>query len=292
MLKNLRRILRDHLGGQSKRQRRIADYRQGGNVPWSTGYDEFKWQEIATALSDPAKTQEIASGTVQPEWGQRLDERIVEYPWIFGKLTGGSGRLLDAGSTFNFPEIVQHPLIRERDLTIFTLEPERHCFAKEKISYVFGDLRDLPFRNHWFDTVVCHSTIEHVGMDNTIYGDVEHGSEVRSRTHLTAIQELVRVLRPGGHLLLTFPCGKFEEHGFFRQFDAAMIGEVESLLRESGRVATDYFRYRQQGWTAAVWEDCADAESFNPHTGRGRGDDGAAHCRAVCCIELRKEMPS
>ena len=268
-----------------KRERRIADYVKNGRVPWSPGYDEFKWREIAAALGNAELIKGFSDGVVPGAWGPGLDERIVEYPWIFAKLGACRGRrLLDAGSTFNFPEIARHPLVMERELTIFTLEPERHCFAAEKISYVFGDLRRLPFRDAWFDEVVCQSTIEHVGMDNAMYGEKEKGEG----DHLAAIRELVRVLQPKGVLLLTFPCGTFEDHGFFRQFDRRMIDDVEAVLRSNGTVHSDYFRYRQEGWRAGSWDDCADAKSFNPHTGAGKDGDGAAHCRAVCCIELRK----
>lgn len=271
--------------GPGKRERRIAEYLASGRVPWSPGYEEYKWREITAALANGEQTLGFGGGNVPERWGIGIDERIVEYPWIFAKLGPGGGRLLDAGSTFNFPEIARHPRVKARELTIFTLEPERHCFAQEKISYVFGDLRKLPFRDEWFDEVVCHSTIEHVGMDNSMYGEKEKGAG----NHLAAVAELARVLRPGGRLLLTFPCGKFEDHGFFRQFDRAMIGEVETVLREKGgEVRSDFFRYRADGWRAAKWEECEDAESFNPHTGRGKGDDGAAHCRAVCCIEFVK----
>jgi SAM-dependent methyltransferase len=270
-----------------KRERRIADYLKNGRVPWSAGYEEFKWREITAALEDAGLVKGFAAGAVPGAWGAGLDERIVEYPWLFSKLGAGKGkRLLDAGSTFNFPEIARHPLVQERELTIFTLEPERHCFAAEKISYVFGDLRKLPFRDAWFEEVVCHSTIEHVGMDNAMYGEREKGEG----DHLAAIRELIRVLQRNGVLLLTFPCGKAENHGFFRQFDRMMIDEVEGMLSSGGSVRSDFFRYRQDGWHAAAWEDCADAESFNPHTGVGKGTDGAAHCRAVCCIEFRKSQ--
>jgi SAM-dependent methyltransferase len=282
MVEFLKKLLQPHQPA-GKREKRIAQYLAGGRVPWSVGYEEYKWREIAAALHNPELLRNIAAGNLPSTWGVGLDERIVEYPWIFSKLC--SGRLLDAGSTFNFPEIIRHPSVKSRELTIFTLEPERHCFAAEKISYLYGDLRNLPFRDAWFQEVVCHSTIEHIGMDNSMYGEKEKAGG----DHLTALRELVRVLSPGGHLLLTFPCGKFEDHGFFHQFDADMIEQVKATLASAGTVRADFFRYRPDGWHCADWAGCADAESFNPHTGRGRGDDGAAHCRAVCCVEFEKQ---
>ena len=56
------------------------------------------------------------------------------------------------------------------ELTIVTLAPEPVAFTSLGVSYLYGDLRQLPFRDDWFDEVACLSTLEHVGMDNAVYG--------------------------------------------------------------------------------------------------------------------------
>jgi hypothetical protein len=96
------------------------------------------------------------------------------------------------------------------------------------------------------------------------------------------------VLKSDGKLLLTFPYGKFENHGFFQQFDREMLDRVLELFRKQGTYELTFFRYLNGGWNFCEQEDCADIVSFNPHTGRGKLDDGAAHCRSVCCIEFTK----
>ncbi len=56
---------------------------------------------------------------------------------------------------------------------------------------VQADVRDLPFDDKAFDLVLCVSTLEHVGADNTGYGlDAEDDGSSR----LTALRELRRVL--------------------------------------------------------------------------------------------------
>ena len=56
---------------------------------------------------------------------------------------------------------------------------------------VQADVRDLPFDDGAFDLVLCVSTLEHVGADNTGYGlDAEDDGASR----LTALRELRRVL--------------------------------------------------------------------------------------------------
>jgi hypothetical protein len=56
--------------------------------------------------------------------GEFIDERVVEYPWFISRLNEEKTRLLDAGSILNYSYILQHPKIKNKDITIITLEPE------------------------------------------------------------------------------------------------------------------------------------------------------------------------
>ena len=56
-------------------------------------------------------------------------------------------------------------------------------------------------------------------MDNRLYGsDLPRAAEP-PREAARALDELVRVLTPGGTLFLTVPYGAAEDHGWFRQYD-------------------------------------------------------------------------
>ncbi len=55
------------------------------------------------------------------------------------------GRVLDAGSVLNHAHVLDG--LPHGDLTIVTLEPEPHAFFARRISYVYADLRELPFRD-------------------------------------------------------------------------------------------------------------------------------------------------
>lgn len=268
----------------------IESYIKGGRVPWSKGYNEYRWREIENALR-PDSDGSVPAPELSSSFGKGLDERIIEYRWIFSRLAPGANNLLDAGSTFNFAPIVNHPLIGKKELTIFTYHPEPLNFSKKRISYVYGDLRDMPFRNELFKEIVCQSTIEHIDMDNSIYGYDKPGNddpEKKSYEYMKAVAELDRVLAPGGKLLLTFPYGSFEHHGFFQQFDSEMVDRIVVALNKKGSLAVTFFRYMPEGWKNVSRLQCDDAVSYNPHTGRGKGDDGAAHCRGICCIEFVK----
>jgi len=265
----------------------VARYLEGGKVPWSPGYREYRWQVISATLADPAVCRAFASEPLPTGYGLGIDERVVEYPWVFPLLLDGSGPILDGGSVLNFEPIVKHALVDPSRLTIAGLAVEKQCYYPEGASYQLCDLRNLPFRDDWFEVSLCISTLEHIGMNNEIYG---HEDETATRTgtakggYLEAVKELVRVTRPDGTVAITVPVGKYENHGFFQQFDRSMIDSLLSALSEFGNVSERYFRYRSEGWIAADWSDCEDSYSHNPQTGNGAGDDSAAHCRAVGCF--------
>lgn len=272
-------------------EKNLKLYIKNGKIPWSVGYYEYKWENIQKYISEPDILFQFAKKKLDNGFGIGIDERIVEYPWIINNLPDSKTKLLDAGSTFNFQIILDQVKVKEKELTIYTYFPEVNKFNEKRISYVYGDLRELPFRDEWFDGIVCQSTIEHIDMNNSIYGyDIRYNRDEseKSYEYLKAVHELLRILKSRGYLFLTFPCGKFEHHGFFQQFDLEMIDRIIDALRNFGQMNIDYLKYSINGWNFCDYSDCKDIESFNPHTGKGKGIDGAAHCRAVCCIKFIK----
>ncbi len=271
-------------------EKTIRNYIENGRIPWSVGYNEYKNDCIKSSIYASDNFVSFKNKSLPPGFGLGIDERSVEYPWIISKLSGKQNTLLDAGSTFNFEFMVDHPLVKKKDLTIFTFFPENYCFFKKRISYVFGDLRSMYFKDACFEEIVSQSTIEHIDMDNSIYGYSEENClEKKSYDYLKAVSEMIRILKPGGKLLITFPFGKYEYHGFFQQFDTEMYQKVFDLFEGMGDVDTDYFKYEKSGWRFAKQEELSEVMSYNPHTGKGKGDDGAAHCRSIACIEFVKK---
>jgi SAM-dependent methyltransferase len=103
----------------------------------------------------------------------------------------------------------------------------------DNITYMYGDVRELPFDSERFDRVVSMSVIEHIAP--------EEGGDV------SALREVERVLRPSGELLMTVPYkangavvyldgavnerGERERHFFAREYDERSLG---SLIEASG----------------------------------------------------------
>ena len=86
-------------------------------------------------------------------------------------------------------------------------------------SYVAADGMRLPFKAGIFDHTICSEVLEHVADDRK------------------ALQELARVLKPSGHLIITFPHRKFyfayDDH-FVKHLRRYELSEMEERLQAVG----------------------------------------------------------
>jgi SAM-dependent methyltransferase len=217
-------------------------------------------------------------------FGIGFDERVIEYPWVLSHLPAG-GRVLDAGSTLNHAHVLDAFLPRLEALHILTLTPEAVAFPERSVSYVYGDMRDIPYRDGFFDAIVAISSVEHVGMDNSRYGVRQPRADEPDRALRDAVEELLRVLRPTGTLLMTVPYGRSEDHGWFRQFGRDDAGRLTALFAPR-RVHVDVYGYGARGWQRSSLEAATSASYHDHHVDRTTPRDRAAAARAVLCVAI------
>lgn len=259
-------------------------YQIWGMKPWRLGYVPYKFSAIRRAIAQGL----LNDGTLPIGHGFRLDERIVEYPWFFSRIPSDKGNLLDAGSVLNYGFLLSQPALANKRVFISTLAPESDCYWSRAVSYVYEDLRESCFRDDYFDWVVSLSTIEHIGLDNTmLYTQDEAKRENDNDAYLAAVKEFRRVLKPGGTLFLSMPYGKHCNHGWFQIFDAEM---VDRIIKEfaPAEYRESHFKYQADGWIVSDREQSFGATYFDIHTQKSYDVDFAAASRAVVCLELRK----
>jgi len=239
-------------------------------APWDRTYLARRERFIAATLDDPRMMERFADASdLPPSYGLGYDERCVEYPWLLAQAP--SGVLLDAGSTLNHSFVLDRILPTLDALHVVTLSYEGLAFPERNVSYVYDDLRRLPYRDGFFTGVASLSTLEHVGMDNTRYGGQAEAGEAR-RERLRAVGELRRVTKAGSRVFITVPYGRREDHGWLQQFDYADVEDLVAVFRD---VVVTVYRYDvQDGWQLSTPDEAADSRFGAP----------AAAAGAVACI--------
>ena len=248
--------------------------------PFTQGYEFYKWNRINKFLD--TKTKKLNISNVNG-----LDERIIEYKWIFNELkkTKNKLNLLDAGSTINFPDIINR-IKKKYKITIQTLYPENYSFYDQGISYVYDDLTIKIFKENHFDIITCISTLEHVGFDNSIY-NYSKKTSIRKKNinYLKVIENFRHCLKKNGILLLTIPYGKHQKFDSLQQFDEKMLKKIISKFKPRVKKII-YAKYSSGRWGACSKEECNKLTFVNLDEHKSK--DNLASARSIALIKLIK----
>lgn len=203
-------------------------------------------------------------------------ERVIEVPWVLGRLDiAHSPEVLDTGSAFA-PHAYRRLLRGIAGMCCLHLADLVDCDIPGATSH-HADIRALPFGEERFDTVICISTLEHIGMDNREYG-INSERQQAAGEDVRTLRELGRVVRTDGSLYVTVPAGCDADHGSFRQYSPATW---RSVVAQAGLVhrELDFFAHRSStGWEAVEPEEVV----------RQRYGDGARGAAGLICARLAR----
>lgn len=271
-------------------------YARSGHIPFGTGYSTYKMHIIDEALSSRETMDSFRRNQPLPNgYGYAVDERCIEYPWVLSRIEQDVVTVLDAGSTLNHSMMIDHLKRRQWKVYVLTLAPEAVSFWRNGLSYVFDDLCRTPFRDDYFDYIICISTLEHVGFDNQMFvGDFETPPQA-PLAYLDAVREMKRVLKPKGRLLLSVPFGRYLDMGTAQVFDSEHLNQVVKAF-EGIEIERAFYQYSHQGWQISDEVSCHDARFVTwiaiPPEFRSRvfplESDHAAAARAVALLMLEK----
>lgn len=261
---------------------KIYKFKYNGSVPWSDGYNEYKWDTIIKVINDG-----FIENVGSKNFGYRIDERVVEIPWVFTNITDEEENFLDAGSALNYECLLYRKIFEKKHIYITTLTPESNAFYKRSISYIYEDIRHSCFKDNFFDSIACISTLEHVGMDNTmLYSKNNIFRENNCEDYIIFLNSLKRILKPGGQLLLTIPFGIYKNMGWFQVFDSMMVNKIIDLFSQES--TEKIFKYENDRWNFSDRQSCLDATCFDIHATTDYENDYLAFSRAICCLRLIK----
>jgi len=186
-----------------------------------------------------------------PAWS---DERAIEIPWCLARYHG-ERRVLDVGTANAIPAYVDglRALGAPELVTVDLAQP----------ADVIADVRRLPFPDRSFDLVFCVSTLEHIGLDNLIYGGAAAHDEAGQAD---ALAELLRILGNRGRLLVTVPTGEREDHGWHLQRTPL---EWIDLFESAGFLVyeDELYLLTAEGWRAATITEAGEAHYGGDHAG-------------------------
>src|SRR5690349_16677637 len=132
--------------------------------------------------------------------GLNLPERVVEL--LLARLSYGPGAsVLDVGhaNSMECHRAMIRSLPEPRRLTGLDMAEPVYDVAELYARSVRGDVCATEFADDTFDLVWCISSLEHIGMDNSGYGEPDSEGSTAER----ALAEMLRVTRPGGSVLVT-----------------------------------------------------------------------------------------
>jgi ubiquinone/menaquinone biosynthesis C-methylase UbiE len=210
-------------------------------------------REIHRAIS--IRQQDFPSSVVLPkEYGRRMNERVIEL--LIAKLTYRPGaKVLDVGhaNIMTAHARMLKSLPRPIDITGLDIAPASESIRALYTNSVVGNITETEFNDESFDLIWCISALEHFGMDNSVYTDQ---FTLDMEMDMNALKEMTRIVRKGGTIYVSVPYGKFENHGWLKNYDRIRWQKLLDVARPSSRIDELYFKYSDEhGWSTSGPEE-------------------------------------
>lgn len=207
-------------------------------------------------------------------------ERVIEMPWALSCI-GDAERVLDVGNAYSerrWYEAIAKLNIKELHGFDKALVPARSKRWTRIYTQETGDMRyPLPYMNDYFDIILCVSTIEHLGYDNSMYFAESENFSVGAEDDKLGLENLMDVLKPGGRLVLTAPYGRWD--GSFKGFRHYDRPRFKTLIRPYKIEEYQLFHFNGKGWRNSTEQECDD---------RRYGMYGFSAASGLVCVILTK----
>lgn len=134
----------------------------------------------------------------------------------------------------------------------------------DKIRYIKSDIRfSATIPENYFDTVLCISTLEHIGLDHYDNKVMDPWAEP------ICFERMSRVLKEGGELILTCPFGKHEVLNWSKVYDwefwISLLETTDLTLK-----VQQFRKLEEEKWISCSPEDLQNVE-YDKENSRARG---------------------
>ncbi len=127
-------------------------------------------------------------------------ERHVEWSFLSSVMPDGPGMAMDFGCENGYMTLLA--AVKGFQVLAVDLEEQNFAFQHPNIKFQLGDFLKLDLRPNRFDLIINCSSVEHVGVAGR-YGITANESD----GDLEAVKKFAEILKPGGLLIMTAPCG-------------------------------------------------------------------------------------
>lgn len=170
----------------------------------------------------------------------KLHSRCIEYPFAASRV-GNAEAILDVGTAK-----ADNLWIRWLDnlpITVHATDYDPLVFPAHNLIFHQSDVRNLPIEDNFFDRILAVSVIEHIGLEKPqVNAEIAPSTSVQGDED--AFRELVRLLKHGGEIIMTFPFGTTDGlilGDVARNYTLQTLGRFEKHARP---VFLSYYEYQ------------------------------------------------
>jgi len=137
----------------------------------------------------------------------KLHSRCIEYPFA-ASMVKPDLRILDVGSAK--ADKVWIDWLSGLNCEVYVTDFDEFDNCPPGLKFIKADVRKLPIEDNYFDIILAVSVIEHIGLEDSQV-NAELKPLIDNEGDIYAIEELSRVLKRSGKLVMTLPFGTKSE---------------------------------------------------------------------------------